>query len=93
MFKDYAYQGVDAIQSAKKQVVTAFVHNDKLSDVLYNFVDAQAAYTKSAIDAGFDAFNRTSEILKDASPFIGYMKQFESYFPNIKPTTPSKKAK
>lgn len=45
---------VDSIQSAKKQFVNTFVTNATVKDALNSFVDAQAAYTKSAIKTASD---------------------------------------
>ena len=63
MFNTFAYQGVDAIQSVKKQVVSTFVQHEQLQKVLTDFVDAQTAYTKSAIDAGINTFTSMSSLL------------------------------
>jgi hypothetical protein len=93
MFKTYAIQGVDAIQSAKKQFVSTFVQHEQFAKVLNGFVDAQAEYTKSAIDAGQKAFSDTQSILSDRTPFIEMSKKFQAYFPTSYCATPSKKAK
>ena len=81
MFKQFAYQGVDAIQSAKKQFVSTFVQHEDFAEVLNDFVDAQAAYTKSAIDAGFQAATSTTGILTDRTPYVELAKKIQSYFP------------
>ena len=61
----FAYAAVDAIQNSKKQFVTTFVKHDGISDTLNAFVDAQAAYTKSAIDAGVLAATTLGSIFKN----------------------------
>ena len=81
MFKTYAIQGVDAIQSAKKQAISTFVQHEQFAKVLNGFVDAQAEYTKSAIDAGAKAFSDTQSILTDRTPYVDMAKKFASYFP------------
>lgn len=91
MFKTYAYQAVDGIQSAKKQFVTTFVQHEQFAKVLNGFVDAQAAYTKSAIDAGANAFSEVQSILTDRTPFVNMTKQFQSYFPTAYCAEPAKK--
>jgi hypothetical protein len=93
MFKTYAHQGVDAIQSAKKQFVSTFVQHEQFAKVLNGFVDAQAEYTKSAIDAGAKAFSDTQSILSDRTPFVEMSKKIQAYFPTAYSATPSKKAK
>lgn len=60
----FAYAAVDAIQNSKKQFVTTFVKHDGVSDALTAFVDAQTAYTKSAIDAGSLAVATLAGIVK-----------------------------
>lgn len=92
MFKSYAHQGVDAIQSAKKQFVSTFVQHEQFAKVLNNFVDAQTQYTKSAIDAGADAFSGTQSILTDRTPYVNFTKKVAEYFPTAVSTT-GKKAK
>jgi hypothetical protein len=93
MFKTYAIQGVDAIQSAKKQFVSTFVQHEQFAKVLNGFVDAQAEYTKSAIDAGAKAFSDTQSILTDRTPYIDMAKKFSSYFPSSAYSTSAKKSK
>lgn len=46
---------IDSVQNTKKQVVNAFVKNEAVADALNSFVDAQTAYTRSAVKAGTDA--------------------------------------
>ena len=46
---------IDAVQNGKKQFVNTFVTNQAIKDTLVEFVDAQTAYTKSAIKAGTDS--------------------------------------
>jgi hypothetical protein len=93
MFKTYAYQGVDAIQNAKKQFVSTFVQHEQFAKVLNGFVDAQAEYTKSAIDAGLTAFSETQSIVTDRTPFVELSKKIQSYFPAAYSAEPTKKAK
>lgn len=93
MFKTYAIQGVDAIQSAKKQFVSTFVQHEQFAKVLNGFVDAQAEYTKSAIDAGAKSFSDTQSILTDRTPFVEMSKKIQSYFPTAYSDAPTKKAK
>lgn len=80
MFNSFAIQGVDAIQGAKKQFVNTFVKHDELAKILNSFVDAQAEYTKSAIDAGIKAATGTVGILSDRATFAESTKKFQSYF-------------
>lgn len=93
MFKTYAYQGVDAIQNAKKQFVSTFVQHKEFAAVLNGFIDAQAAYTKSAIDAGEKALTETQGILTDRTPYVELAKKVQAYFPGAYCAAPAKKAK
>ena len=46
---------IDTVQTAKKQAVnTVFAKQEKIAEALNSFVDAQTAYTKSAVKAGTD---------------------------------------
>ena len=59
---------IDAVQNGKKQFVNTFVTNQAIKDTLVEFVDAQTAYTKSAIKAGTDsATNIAKEMTKSLS--------------------------
>ena len=84
MFTTIAHSGVDAIQTAKKQAITTFVQHDGLAKILNSFVDAQAAYTKSAIDAGTKATSEIGGILSDRTPYVQMMEKFAPYFPTAK---------
>ena len=46
---------IDAIQTAKKTLVSTFVTNQTIADSLTGFVDAQTEYTKKALKAGTEA--------------------------------------
>lgn len=48
----YAFMAVDAIQDAKKNAVATLVKHEGVRNALTDFVEAQRAYTKSAITAG-----------------------------------------
>ena len=91
MFTSIAHQGVDTIQGAKKQFITTFVQNEQFAKVLNGFVDAQASYTKAAIDAGIKASAGTVEILTDRTPYVELAEKIAQYFPTNTKTT--KKAK
>lgn len=40
---------IDSFQNGKKQFVNTFVHNDKLKQIMLQFVDIQTEYTKAAV--------------------------------------------
>jgi hypothetical protein len=88
MFSTIAHSGVDAIQTAKKTFVGTVVQNDQLKTILNSFVDAQTAYTKSAIDAGIKMSTDIGGILSDRTPYVQMMEKFTAYFP-----TSTKKSK
>ena len=46
---------IDAIQTAKKTLVSTFVTNQTIADSLTGFVDAQTEDTKKALKAGTEA--------------------------------------
>jgi len=89
MINQIASQGVDAIQGAKKTFISATVQNEQLKNILNNFVDAQASYTKSAIDAGIKMSSGIGGVLSDRTPYVDMMEKFTQYFP----TASTKKAK
>lgn len=82
MINQIASQSVDAIQGANKQLITLFVQNEGLAKVLNSFVDAQAQYTKSAIDAGIKMSAGTMEVLTDRTPYVQMAEKFAQYFPS-----------
>lgn len=90
MFNTFAHSGVDAIQTAKKTFVSTFVQHEQFKTVLNNFIDAQTAYTKAAIDSGIKATTETTEILTDRTPYVKFAERVQSYFPDLKS---AKKAK
>lgn len=90
MFQTFAHSGVDAIQTAKKTFVSTFVQHEQLKNILNGFVDAQSAYTKSAIDAGIKVSTDIGGVLSDRTPFVELSDKFAQYFPSAKT---AKKAK
>jgi hypothetical protein len=90
MFTTIAHSGVDAIQTAKKQAITTFVQHDGLAKILNSFVDAQASYTKSAIDASIKMSTDIGGILSDRTPYVQMMEKFASYSPTATSTKKSK---
>ena len=93
MFNSFAFQGVDAIQSAKKQFVSTFVQNEKIKEALNGFVDAQAAYTKDAITAGSVATSKVTELFTDRTPYVEATKKFSDFVAPFMASKPAKKAK
>jgi hypothetical protein len=97
MFNTFAFQGVDAIQSAKKQLVSTFVQNEKIKEALNGFVDAQASYTKDAITASSVAVSKVTELFTDRTPYVEATKKMSEFaapfFPTAACAKPSKKAK
>jgi hypothetical protein len=89
MFTTIAHSGVDAIQTAKKTFVGTVVQNDQLKTILNSFVDAQTAYTKSAIDASIKMSTDIGGILSDRTPYVDMAQKFAQYFP----TASTKKSK
>ncbi len=58
----FAYAAVDAVQDAKKQFVSTFIKHDEIGKILTQFVEAQTAYTKAAIDAGISASSQLTAL-------------------------------
>lgn len=76
MFNTFAYAAVDAVQDLKTKFVTTFVKHEGISNVMNSFIEAQANYTKSAIDAGLESMTSLGNIMKQSAM----------------PTAPAKKA-
>jgi len=56
---------IDQFQAGKKQFVKTFVTDDKIADIMNQFIDNQAEYTKKAAKATTDAGTTlTQETLK-----------------------------
>lgn len=60
-------QTIDTVQNAKKQFVGTIVKNEAIANSLNEFVDAQTAYTKSAVKAGQDAATKIGQELIKAN--------------------------
>ena len=76
-----ADQIIDSVQNAKKQVVNQFVKNEAIAASLNEFVDAQTAYTKSAVKATTDAATKVGqEIIKANAECTKYTKQAVEQF-------------
>ena len=73
---------IDTIQTAKKQAVsTMFAKQEKVADALNSFVDAQTAYTKSAVKAGTDVSTKVyGEMVRMTQEALKYdwTKHFDS---------------
>jgi hypothetical protein len=53
---------IDAFQTGKKTFVNSVFANQKgIADALNSFVDAQTAYTKSAVKAGTDTYTKLTK--------------------------------
>ena len=89
MFQTFAHSGIDAIQTTNKTLVSTFVQHEQLKNILNGFVDAQTAYTKSAIDASIKMSTDIGGILSDRTPYVDMAQKFAQYFP----TASTKKSK
>lgn len=77
MLKSFAYSAVDTIQDSKKQFVKTFVPHEALQSALNGFVDAQRAYTKSAIDAGINTMVSVGSLIASKAFYDDLAKQFK----------------
>jgi hypothetical protein len=75
MFSTFAHSAVDAVQSTKKQVVNIAVPHEGIRNALNSFVDAQADYTKRAIDAGILA-SSTIGMIVSSKDFFDYTTNY-----------------
>lgn len=86
---------VDAVQNSKKQFVSMFVNNEKMSQALNNFIDAQTEYTKDAVKAGTDTVTvMGQEIVKSFGQFtkVDIYKISESAINSVKTAADWQKA-
>ena len=81
MFNTYAHTYIDAVQNGKKEFVKNAVKQEKLANILNEFVDSQTQYTKSAFDAAFNAVTA-----------LGYLMMSKDFY-NYEWLVPSKKGK
>ena len=93
MFNYYAHSAVDTIQTGKKQFLEAFVKQEDVKKVLVQFVDAQTAYTKSAIDAGLQVSTTLSTLFTSQSFYNNLADNFKSFVPAYSTNSKSKKEK
>lgn len=79
---------IDQFQAGKKQFVKTFVTDDKIADIMNQFIDNQTEYTKKAakatVDAGTTLTQETLKHIGDAFKFDyakfgeGIMKAYSS---------------
>ena len=79
---------IDAIQTAKKTAVnTIFGQHEGIAQALNQFVDAQTAYTKSAVKASTDVFTKlgseATKAVQEAGKF-DYSKSVEQFTKTFK---------
>lgn len=64
---------IDQFQAGKKQFVKTFVTDDKIADIMNQFIDNQTEYTKKAakatVDAGTTLTQETLKHIGDAFKF------------------------
>jgi hypothetical protein len=66
---------IDAFQNGKKNFVsTVFSGNQTVAKALNSFVDAQTAYTKSAVKAGSDL---STVLAKEATNAVEELRKFD----------------
>ena len=79
---------IDAVQNGKKQFVnTVFANQEKVAEALNQFVDAQSAYTKSALKSSTDVATKlSSEAVKAAQEAakFDYTKAYEKFADTFK---------
>ena len=69
MLKTYANIAIDQIQEGKKKIVTTFVKNAPIANVMNTFVDTQAEYTKAAVALSIDTITSFSKLLITPSTY------------------------
>jgi hypothetical protein len=74
---------IDAFQTGKKNFVNSVFANQRgVADALNGFVDAQTAYTKSAVKAGTDSYTKlTKEMVNtvEGAAKYDYSKHFTDF--------------
>lgn len=71
MLHSIANTAIDAVQTSKKNFIATFITNDKLASILEEFVDAQTAYTKSAVDTGIKTATELGKLVTTKEFFGG----------------------
>ena len=69
MLKTYANIAIDQIQEGKKKIVTTFVKNAPIANVMNTFVDTQAEYTKAAVALSIYTITSFSKLLITPSTY------------------------
>lgn len=72
--ESFATTTVDSIQTAKKIAVDTFVKHEELAKSLNEFVDAQTAYTKQAINAGIKTGSEMFDAITDKTFYTDTVK-------------------
>jgi hypothetical protein len=60
MYNTVAYAAIDFVQTGKRQMVEHLVKHPDMANVCNQFIDAQTAYTKNAVDASIRAMTDLS---------------------------------
>jgi len=64
---------VDAVQTGKKTFVNTFVTNETAKTAMIDFIEAQADYTKKAVNTSIDTFTLlTTEAVKQVKEAIKF---------------------
>ena len=66
---------IDTVQTGKKTFVNTFVTNEATKEAMIKFIDAQADYTKRAIDAGILATS-TIGMIVSSKDFFDYTTNY-----------------
>jgi len=63
MFDTYIHTFIDAVQGGKKEFVKSTVKQDRLANILNEFVDAQTQYTKSFVQANYNSMTSLGSLM------------------------------
>jgi hypothetical protein len=89
MFNTFTDAFIDTFQSGKKNFVNTFVQHEGIAKALNQFVDAQTAYTKSAVNAGIQSATSIGMIVSSKQ----FMDEITSEVKNLMPTGIKAKSK
>lgn len=63
MFDTYIHTYIDAVQNGKKEFVKNAVKQERLANILNEFVDAQTQYTKSFVHSSFNSMTSLGSLM------------------------------
>ena len=70
MIKNITDSAIDSVQNGRKFIVDTVFKNDILATYLKDFIDAETAYTKQAVDSTYNSVINISKLLVEKNFYV-----------------------